>query len=255
MCDDARVTGAMCHQHEKCDARAASERIYVEAFSRLRHQNGEPDRSVDQITVYCDDVPVDEVEFASPGVKNVVRKPVRETAITYEPLSGTIEVVGRVKEVRQQVALTFAKELLGQDLSGERLPPRRIDLKPLLDPIDLAVEPQDGIAQVKLTELAISSTDTALTQTFRVPFDGEETLYEVLEDEYGTSNPLRVVQRPWRARIEFQFEPEMGRRRGKKINAILSAPSKINLRGKTERERLVLNKYLRRWGLLTGAEA
>ena len=57
----------------------------------------------------------------------MARKPVRETAITYEPASGTIEVVGRVKALRGQVASLFAEKLLGVDLSGERLPPRRAE--------------------------------------------------------------------------------------------------------------------------------
>ena len=92
------------------------------------------DREIKQITVYSEDVPVDEVVFATVGVKNQARKPDRETAITYEPNSGTIEVVGRVKALREQVAGLFAEKLLGVDFSGKRLPPRRVDLSPLLDP-------------------------------------------------------------------------------------------------------------------------
>ena len=229
-------------------------RVHVEIFGRVRTRSGEPDREIKQITVYSEDFPVDEVVFATDGVKNQARKPVRETAITYEPGSGTIEVVGRVKALREQVASLFAEKLLGVDLSGERLPPRRVDLSPLLDPITFAVEPEDRIARVKLTRLVISAFDGSLTQWFDVPFADDETLYEVLDDEYGAENPLRTQARPWMARIEIQFEPEGDRKRGKKINVVLCSPSKCNLRGKTERERLLLNKYLKAWGLLRGAE-
>jgi hypothetical protein len=230
-------------------------RVYVEIFGRVRSRSGEPDREIKQITIYSEDVPVDEVVFTKVGVKNQARKPVRETAITYEPGGGTIEVVGRVKARREQVASLFAEKLLGVDLSGERLPPRRVDLSPLLDPIIFAVEPQDGIARVKLTRIVISALDGSLTQGFEVPFAEGETLHEVLNDEYSTENPLRNQSRPWMARIEIQFEPEPGRRRGKKINVVLCLPTKCNLRGKTEKERLLLNRYLRAWGLLRGAEA
>jgi len=120
-------------------------RVHIEIFGRVRSRSGEPDRNLKQITVYSEDVPVDEVVFATVGVTNQARKPVRETAITYEPASGTIEVVGRVKALREKVAASFVKELLGMQLSGERLPPRRIDLTPLLEPHDLAVDPKDGI--------------------------------------------------------------------------------------------------------------
>jgi hypothetical protein len=230
-------------------------RVHIEIFGRVRSRSGEPDREIKQITVYSEDIPVDEVVFTAIGVKNQARKPVRETAITYEPGSGTIEVVGRVKALREQVASLFAEKLLGVDLSGERLPPRRVDLSPLLDPITFAVEPQDGIARVKLTRLVISALDGSLTQWFDVPFAGDDTLHEVLDDEYGTENPLRDQSRPWMARIEVQFEPEPGRKRGKKINVVLCLPTKCNLRGKTEKERLLLNRYLKAWGLLRGPEA
>lgn len=229
-------------------------RVYVEIFGRVRGRSGEPDREIKQITVYSEDVPVDEVVFTTVGVKNQARKPVRETAITYEPGSGTIEVVGRVKALREQVASLFAEMLLGVDLSGERLPPRRVDLSPLLDPITFTVEPQDGIARVKLTRLVISALDGSLTQWFEVPFADDKTLHEVLDDEYGTENPLRNQSRLWMARIEIQCEPEPDRKRGKKINAILCLPAKCNLRGKTEKERLLLNRYLKAWGLLRGQE-
>jgi hypothetical protein len=147
-------------------------RVHVEIFDRCRSRKGEPDREITQITVYTEDVPVDEVVFTTAGVKNQARKPVRETAITYEPGSGTIEVIGRVKALREDVANIFAEQLLGCDISGERLPLRRIELAPLLSPMIFAVEPQDGIARVKLTRLTISSLDGGLTQSFEVPFAG-----------------------------------------------------------------------------------
>ena len=101
-----------------------------------------------------------------------------------------------------------------------------------------AVEPQDGIARVKLTRLVISALDGSLTQSFEVPFADDETLHEVLDAEYGAEDPLRNRSRPWMARIEIEFEPEVGRKRGKKINVILCTPAKCNLRGKTEKERV-----------------
>jgi hypothetical protein len=230
-------------------------RVHIEVFGRIRTRSGEPDREVKQITVYSEDVPVDEVVFATNGVKNQARKPVRETAITYEPGSGTIEVIGRVKKLREQVASLFAEKLLGVDLKSKRLPPRWVDLNPLLNPITFAVEPVDRIERVKLTRLAVSALDSSLTQRFDIPFAGDKTLYEVLDDEYGADSPMRTPSRPWMASIEIQFEPETERKRGKKIRVTLCLPSGCNLRGKTERERLLLNKYLKAWGLLRGAES
>jgi hypothetical protein len=107
---------------------------------------------------------------------------------------------------------------------------------------------------VKLTRLVISALDGSLTQWFEVPFADDETLHEVLDAEYSAENPLCNQSRPWMARIEIQFEPEAGRKRGKKINVILCSPAKCNLRGKTEKERVLLIRYLKARGLLRGAE-
>jgi hypothetical protein len=229
-------------------------RIHIEVFGRVRSRRGEPDRDITQITVYSEDVPIDEVVFTAGGVRNQARKPVRETAITYEPGSGTIEVVGRVKTLRESVATLFAEKLLGVEFSGQRLAPRRVDLTPLADPMVFAVEPEDGIARVKLTRLFISGLDGRLTQSVEVPFSGDETLHEVLDEEYGSENPLRSQTRIWMARIVIQFEPDAGRKKGKKINVDLCLPKKCNVRGKTERERLLLNKYLKVWGFLRGED-
>ncbi|MGH6812694.1 MAG: hypothetical protein ACREDM_10225 [Methylocella sp.] len=145
-------------------------RLHIELFRRVRKRASEPGRETTQITVYSEVVAVDEVVFATTGVKNQSRKPVREPAITYERSSGTIEIVGRIKTVREEIARLFAERLLGIELSGERLPPQRVDLSPLLDPHEFVVEPQEGIARVKLTMLTASTLGSSLTQRFDVPF-------------------------------------------------------------------------------------
>jgi hypothetical protein len=173
--------------------------------------------------------------------------------VVYEPSSGTIEVIGRIKTLREAVAKLFVQMLLGAELTGERLPRRRVDLTPLLNVENLPVEQQDGIASVKLTMLAVSTLDGKFSQRFEVPFKEALTLHQALTNQYGARNPLSYNSRPWMARIEIEFEPQAGRKRGKKISVNLCLPHKCSLRGKTAKERLVLNRYLRAWGLLRGA--
>ena len=230
------------------------ERVHIEYFGRIRSRDGEPDHEIKPVTIYSDDVPAHELVFPATGLENQARKPVRETAIIYEPSSGTIEVVGRVKTLREMVAKLFAEMLLGAELTGERLPRRRVDFTPLLYSDNLPVEQQDGIALVKLTMLALSTLDGKLNQRFEVPFKDAHTLHHALANQYGPRNPLKSNLRAWMAKIEIEFEPQAGRKRGKKINVNLGAPNKCSLRGKTAKERLVLNRYLRAWGLLRGAD-
>jgi hypothetical protein len=231
------------------------ERVVIEHFGRARRREGETARDIAQITIYSEDVPVDELVIIATGVENRARNPVRETAIVYEPHSGTIEVIGRVKTIRESVARLFAEMLLGTALTGERLARRRVDFSPLLSTENLPVRPQDGIARAKLTMLMLSTLDGKLNQRFEVPFKEARSLHYALASQYGSRNPLNANLRPWMAKIEIEFEPPIRGRRGKKINVNLGYPNKCSLRGKTAKERLVLNRYLPAWGLLRGAEA
>lgn len=228
-------------------------RIHIDVFDRDRGTDGGPAHSVHQITIYSEGVPVDETVFADVGVTSATRRPVIETVIVFDPAERAIEVVARTKEARGSLAVHFAREILGAEITGEKLPPRRVDLLPLLERRSLPVDPGDGINRVKLTQLTLSTSDDALIQKFKVPFKDEESFYEIMEEEFGEDSPLANGSRPWRARIEVQFEPDQDRPRGKKLNIDLCHPSKCNVRGKAERDRAVLNRYLRKWKLLEGA--
>ena len=225
------------------------DRIQVESFTRQRQRAGGTEQEVVQLTIYSEDVPEDEFVFADGTLVNRPRKPVRETAIIYERESGTIEVIGRQRTTREEVAAIFAEVMLGKKLSGERLSQRRFDLLPLLDTHAFPTQPSDGIAKVKLTQLALSSNDDRLTQIFRVPFKDPATLYDVVQELYGDENPLDGNLYPWSARIEVEFGPGQDAKRGKKIAFTLTRPNKCSLRGKTARERQILSAYLPAWGL------
>ena len=85
--------------------------------------------------------------------------------------------------------------------------------------------------------------------TIQVPFNDAATLHEIVEDPYGEDNPLDGDLYAWSARLEVQLEPEGNRKRGKKINVDICAPNKCSLRGKTAKERLLLQEHLKAWGL------
>jgi hypothetical protein len=224
------------------------ERIHIERFDRLR--SSDLDRRVVHLTIYSEDVPEDELVFGGQGVvEHRARKPVRETTITYESESGTIEVVGHQRATRQQVACAFAETLLGVQIDGDRLPPRRFDLSRLLDPHSFPTRPDHGIGKVKLTRLGLCSSDRRLMQILQVPFNDPSTLHEIVEEQYGDESPLDGGLYAWSARLEVQLEPEGNRKRGKKINVDITAPNKCSLRGKTAKERLLLQEHLKAWGL------
>lgn len=237
---------------ERLKTTLSRDRIYIDRFERQRV--GAPEQGIVHLAIYSEDLPEDDVVFDEMTIRNSARKPVRETAVVYEPDGGTIEVVGRQRKARREVAELFAEVLLGAKLSGERIKPRRFDLTPLLESGTFPLQPQDGIAKVKVTRLTLSTPDDQLVQTFQVPFEDDSTLYERVQEQYGESNPLDGDLHPWSARIEVQFEPPPDAKRGKRINFTITAPNKCSLRGKTERERQILSSHLKAWGLDCGVE-
>ena len=231
-----------------------SGRMFLEPLTRMRGHADEPARVIEQIAIYNEGLPSDDLQFDGERIVSFTRRPVIETVIVYEPGSGTIEVIGSVKKLRERLAKAFAETKLGVAIPAVRLPRRRFDLTPLLDPRHvLGVDPGDGIARVKLTMLMLSNWDNGLTQRFEIPFeDNETTLHEALAAQYGARNPLLSSLRPVCARIDVRFQPLPGQRTGKKVSVTITSANKCNLRGKDAQERLILDRYLRDWGIYRG---
>ena len=229
-------------------------RVSLEPLTRMRGHADEPSSLVEQIAIYNEGLPSDDLRFEGERVVPFTRRPIIETVIVYERDSGTIEVIGSVKNLRERLAKAFAETKLGVAIPAERLPRRRFDLTPLLDPQHvIAVDPGDGIARVKLTMLMLSNWDNGFTQRFEIPFeDNETTLHEALSAQYGARNPLLSSLRPVCARIDVRFQPLAGQRQGKRVSVTITGANKCNVRGKTMEERLVLNRYLRDWGIYRG---
>jgi hypothetical protein len=55
---------------------------------------------------------------------------------------------------------------------------------------------------------------------------------------------------PIQATISIRFQPEEGSNRKKVLPVKISLPNGCDLRSRTERERLIGEKYLKRWGLV-----
>jgi hypothetical protein len=55
---------------------------------------------------------------------------------------------------------------------------------------------------------------------------------------------------PTQAQLSIRFYPENGSNRRKVLPVKITMPNGCDLRSRTERERLIGEKYLKRWGLL-----
>ena len=77
-----------------------------------------------------------------------------------------------------------------------------------------------------------------------------QTIWQMAQDRFGANNPLLGGWVVTQARLTIRFHPEAGARRGKTLPLTITMPHGCNLKDQTEREQMIGDKYLRRWGIL-----
>ncbi|MBF0214982.1 MAG: hypothetical protein HQM00_15705 [Magnetococcales bacterium] len=124
----------------------------LDLFERTRPGLKNQTEHLVQAVVYRDGLPDASLEFNALGELELrPHRPVIEVAITYEPVSGVIEVVASGVEHRARLARMFAEAILRQGILGQRVPLRQYDLSRLLSPADFSADPEDGVEAVKVT--------------------------------------------------------------------------------------------------------
>ncbi len=228
------------------------EKVKIELFERTLPDDDGNDIDVVQVMVYQEGLPDAYLEFKGEDeLVSRIRRPVSEHAITYAKEIGVVEVVARKQERRNAIAKAFTEDLLKQKVEAEKVPLRCYDLMPLMDNRPLTIDPQDGIESVRIVMIKLKDHNDDGRMTFEVPARKEIGLHEYVRGHLGESNPLTSgAFSPTQARISIRFHPENGSNRHKILPVKITMPNGCDLRSRTEHERLIGEKYLKRWGLL-----
>jgi hypothetical protein len=224
--------------------------VKVEIFERSRPNLEEDDSHLVQVVVYREGLPESYLEFADGDVDRRNRRPVYEFALTYEPITGAIEVIAQDRLSREKIAQSFSEILLQQEIKSDRIPLRQYNLMPLMNPMEFVTDPEDTIRSVEVTMLTIKPTDGGERVTFDADQKSDKTIYERIFQWFEEHNPLTGGFYLHRAQISVHFLSEKGFGRGKVVHVKLALPNGCNLKSKTEQERLICEKYLPRWGLV-----
>jgi hypothetical protein len=230
----------------------AGRNVVIETFERGptnigRHGEGQ----VFQILAYLEGMPATSTEFDDTRMVRRNVRPAIEVALVYASESGAIDVVANGgRQLREEVAKAFAEELLPaiDHLNPVKL--RQLDLSGLAVPRSFPVDPADGIETVRLTTLRLAPNGSEGHITLVVAAKGRRTLHEMAKSWFGAGDPLARRPDILRARLAVKFSPRAGNRLGRTMNVELSAPCGCNLRDQSDLERLIGEKYLRRWGLV-----
>ncbi|WP_458094204.1 hypothetical protein [Roseomonas sp. WA12] len=250
-CSVAR-DGTSIFEFEKAIAeRFDSRHVHVEICDRARPVLGSKDTPLVQVAIYREGRAGDIREFIDGKLDRRAWRPVIEAALTYEPETGTVEVVAPVAETREGLVRMFASHLLGSLFLGDRLRVRQYSLEPLRAPFLFPTDLEDGIEGVRVSQLRLMPYDSQAERiTLECRRNSERNIWDVaverLRDQGQRIENYLIVQ----AQFTISFRGTPGQRGKRTLPVRISMPKGCDLKDRTERERLIGEKYLRRWGLL-----
>jgi hypothetical protein len=174
-----------------------------------------------------------------------------EVVFVYDSQDGTLDLYAQgVRRLKEDLRQIFCTVILGVTDSGRCYVPT-YDLDPLLSrDFRFPTDPADGIAEVRVREMRLTLVGTGCRRiTLEAdPKSHAQEIYdmmdECLREKYRSSAGAHVT----RATFEIRFAPR-GNTRPKKLVFSVSFPDSSDLKSKGEDERLLGEKYLKRWGI------
>jgi hypothetical protein len=250
-CTVARGGAALSEFQRAIAERFGSRHVHVEICDRVRPMLDGKDIALVQVAIYREGRSSDVREFIDGKLDRRPLRPVIEAAMTYEADTGIVEVVAPVAETREELVRMFATHLLGSLFVGDRLRVRQYSLERLREPFAFPTDLEDGIESVRVSQLRLMPYDG---QKERIALEcrrgSERSIWQMAEerlrDQGQRIENYLIVQ----AQFTISFRGTPGQRGSRTLPVRISMPSGCDLKDRTERERLVGDKYLRRWGLL-----
>ncbi|CAK0745335.1 NMD3 domain-containing protein [Azospirillaceae bacterium] len=226
-------------------------KVRVEVFDRSRPVIDGNNQLI-QVTVYREGLPFGQTVFEEKNLEFglLVYRPVYEFAFTYESATGVIEVVAQKKSKREELVKLFATELLDQNIEGKRIPLRHIDLSVFMKEREFITDPQDGIVGVHLRLVKFEPLGRVPFVTFEQPRE-TESIHVLAQETFKDCNPFTMREyRISEVILSVHFRRDHVNPRGRTIMVKLRHPNGCDLKDKTDKERKLGDKYLRRWGIL-----
>lgn len=225
-------------------------KIQVDIYERARTDGEDNQIELIQIMVYREDLPSTQLAFDDDTLISMIVRPVKEVALTYEPETGQIEVVVEGTENRKAIPKIFSEILLKTPIDGQKIPLKYYNIQSLLKERTLSVDPEDGIESVNVTMLKVAPPNSYNTVTIDVATKEERSIYDVSKDYFGDNDPLKSGFTLKQARISIKFMPDAESSRGKTLHVKIREPNGCDLKSKSQKEKLIGDKYLEKWGLV-----
>lgn len=205
-----------------------------------------------QGTLYVEDLPSNRPEFDQHQLKRRASRPAREAAVVYVSATGCLETVSKGgKRVHEAFRDIFARHMLGIPPGGELIPAQEFNLQRLLVDRVLPVDRADGLikARVRRLKLEAPGQGQGAIMIDTPPWEDAPSVHAFAKTWLGRSTIINggfgVVQ----AMITLHFEAVPGRR-PKALHVELSKSGACNMRDFRQKDREVVERYLREWQII-----
>lgn len=229
-----------------------SKKIKVEISNRTKTDHHGKEVEIFQLVAYHDGLHKSVQTFEKEDVITKFIAFVNEFSVSYEPQSGIIEVTSDYKDIRAQLAKSFANTFLKTEEDIGEIKIKKYDLSMLKCAYDFMkeIDVHDQIADVKVTLLKLRPLNNRNSTTIEAPFTQHSSIYDLAHEWYGQKNPLLGSFVVKKAKLSIKFKPSDKKPRGELLHVMITEPNGCDLKDRSEKQKLIGNKYLERWGIL-----
>jgi len=171
-----------------------------------------------------------------------------EVVFAYDRASGTLEIYAKGgRKVIEPLQQLFSLIILGEPLSPEEDGAQAYQLNHLMErTFAFPTDPEDGVEEVSVRGMRLSIIGRLRGRITLEPDpnDGRERIYEMLEEDLNRRRLPKSVLHVTKATLNFRLN---GNGHGRSLTFDLTYPNGCNLKSKREDQRLLAEKYLKRW--------
>lgn len=202
--------------------------------------------------VYIEDFPDVYTGFDNEGeFERRLHQPAIEIVFRYDAKDGVLETHAKgVKEFVERLQEIFCEQILDCDLPPASTQDEPYSLKRLFEMnFDLITDPADRLDHARVRKVRLNLRNYITRRILlESTNDGEVSeiktmFHDYLNTKKVNANSLKIG---W-AEFEFEFLPEAGQRRGKKVIFQLTDAGHANLDKQSDQHRDIVVRYLKRW--------
>ena len=225
-----------------------NDEVAVQIFKRLRPDT-ETGEEVDlyQVSVHHNRPPeiVDYVQQSELIPQEVVRAVTSH--ITYEPANGHLEVLSKFTDGREVLARIVSDHLLQSPITGEKIPLKQYDYQSLNVPRNFDLTGEPSVFSVKVVELSyIGANYRALV--VKIGFKDVDDIHTAARSLISPTFSFENRRLNY-AKLSIRLK-KPGKGRARTITVIMRDENKCNIKTKREKDRVMCDRLLAKWGLI-----